>query len=1064
MDQDNSGKSENGASSHGDRLRKILSSKNKEQKVEPFDQGKFNGSSSSSENRPGGEALMENDSLEANKKMNLDDTQPLDTKSSVTSPIAESIEDDGNFETKMSDFVKRLKKNSGKLLTEIRRKIGQGGNGGGIFQQFKNNPGGCFLYGLIASVFMVILTGIIVLSFLIIQYFSIAAGLPSVDDLRQYASQFETTKIYDRSGNLIYEILDPNAGRRTFTPIDEISPEVIAATIATEDKDFYNNPGFDPWGIIRAFWQNYTSGEVVSGASTITQQLARTLLLSPEERMEISTRRKAREIVLAAEITRKYSKDEILELYLNEVYYGNLAYGIEAAAETYFNTTADQLDIAQASFLAGLPQAPAVYDIFTNREASLNRHLDVLNLMYTLSEERGCIEVNSLRVPVCVAIEEAVAAAQEIENFQFEKRQVDMPFPHWVNFIRTELEKQYDPQTIYRSGFRVYTTLDPELQRYAQNAVKKQVDQLVDNNATDGAVVAIRPNTGEILAMVGSADFFNEAISGQVNMAVSPRQPGSSIKPLTYTAAFEKGWTPATLIWDVRSEFPPSGNPDDPRDPYVPVNYDERFHGPVLARTALGSSYNVPAVKTLDFVGIYDDPQTPEKEGLISFTERMGITTLTRDDYGLSLTLGGGDVSLLELTGAYAVFANEGVRVPPYAIRRIEDHFGELVYEYEDDQANRVIRQDHAYLISDILSDNSARTPAFGSNSILNMPFRAAVKTGTTNDFRDNWTLGYTPDLAIGVWIGNADYTPMRNISGVTGAAPLWADVMQWAVENMLDGQPSNFRRPASIEEETICSISGTEPSDRCPREKSEIFAEGQPPLPEEEDLWQEIEIDTWTNLKAGPACSEYTEEELTLNIKDKWAKEWIMEKEAGRSWAESMGFEDPIIFTPDRECRGSDPQPSIVFVGLEEGMTIKNSPLDVFAVVSASDNFDRYVLQYGVGNNPDSWKTIDKGDEQYRQPKKLAEWDLTDVDASRITLRIYIYSTEDTFAEKRIHLNLQVPKPTPTITPTVDITPTETPVPTETSVPEDTPTPEPSATFTDVPEETDIPVPSDTP
>ena len=228
-------------------------------------------------------------------------------------------------------------------------------------------------------------------------------------------------------------------------------------------------------------------------------------------------------------------------------------------------------------------------------------------------------------------------------------------------------------------------------------------------------------------------------------MAVAPRQPGSSIKPLTYAAAFEKGWTPATLIWDVPSEFPPSGNPDDTRDPYKPVNYDGKFHGPVLARTALGSSYNVPAVKALDFVGIYDDPNTSEKEGLIAFAERMGISTLTREDYGLSLTLGGGDVSLLELTGAYAVFANNGAKQPAFAISRIEDHDGKVVFEHKA-QGEQVLRPEHAYLISDILSDNSARAPAFGSNSVLRLPFRVAVKTGTTNDFRDNWTLGYTPD------------------------------------------------------------------------------------------------------------------------------------------------------------------------------------------------------------------------------------------------------------------------------------------------------------------------------
>ena len=920
---------------------------------------------------------------------------------------------------------------------------GRGGRGGRGSRKPPRSSGagksGCLVRGLVILAFSFVIVAILGLSFILVQYFTIAAGLPSVDDLRQYASQFETTRIYDRNGSLIYEILDPNAGRRTYTNLDEISPFLIAATIATEDKDFYTNPGFDPVGIVRAFWQNYTSGEVVSGASTITQQLARTLLLSPEERSQITTQRKAREIVLAAEITRRYSKDEILELYLNEIYFGNLAYGIEAAAETYFSTTAAQLDLAQASFLAGLPQAPAVYDVYTNRDAAESRLSDVLGLMVQLSSERNCIRVNQSNVPICVTLDEAVAAAQEIDNTIFEYHNINMPYPHWVNYIRTQLEAQYDPQTIYRSGFRVYTTLDPTLQEYAQNSLTEQVNALAANNATDGALVAIQPSSGQILAMIGSADFYSESISGQVNMAVAPRQPGSSIKPLTYTAAFEKGWTPATLIWDVPSEFPPSGDPNDTREPYKPVNYDGKFHGPVLARTALASSYNIPAVKTLDFVGIYDDPATAEKEGFIAFAERMGITTLTRDDYGLSLTLGGGDVSLLELTGAYAIFANQGQRVAPYSIERIEDHSGSVVYQHEAPAAEQVISRDHAYLISSILSDNKARTPAFGANSMLNLPFNAAVKTGTTNDFRDNWTLGYTPDIAIGVWIGNADYTPMTNISGVTGAAPLWANVMQWAVDYYWAGEPSLFVQPDTVQERTICAVSGASPSSNCPGETRELFADGQPPLEKKDDLWKEVEVDTWTNLKASSACSEYVEEKLTINVSDKWAIKWLTENDTGKAWAKDMGFSSPLVFTPQEECGGDSSRPTIIFVGLEDDGKVTTPQLDIYGVVNATKNFEKFKLQYGVGNNPTKWKTLMSSEEQYTQPKHLIGWNVYEADATRITLRIYMESTKGTFAEKRIHLNLLLP----TLTPTMTLEPTETPVPTATLPPAATDTPE---------------------
>jgi len=502
------------------------------------------------------------------------------------------------------------------------------------------------------------------------QYFTIAATLPSVEGLKERASQFETTRIYDRNNQLLYEVLDPNAGRRTYIPLKQIAPSVIAATIATEDKEFYNHPGFDPIAIARALVANYTSGEVVSGASTITQQLARALLLGPNERTEITIQRKAREIILAAEITRRYSKDEILELYLNEIYYGNLAYGIEAAAETYFNTTADKLDFAQSAFLAGLPQTPAVYDIFTNRDTALYRLKQVLTLMYEASQEKGCIYVSTSPERICVEAQQAADAYVEIDGYNFVRRENQMVYPHWVNYIRYLLEQSYDAQTIYRSGFQVYTTLDPTLQSEAERIVKEQVNALADKHVTDGALVAIRPSTGEILAMVGSADFYNDAIAGQINMALKPRQPGSSIKPLTYAAAFEKGWTPATLIWDVPSEFPPSGDPNDARDPYKPVNYDGKVHGPVTVRSALANSYNIPAVKTLQFVGIYDDPNVQGEDGLIAFARRMGITTLDRKDYGLSLTLGGGEVTLMDMTSAFSVFANSGARVDPMAITK----------------------------------------------------------------------------------------------------------------------------------------------------------------------------------------------------------------------------------------------------------------------------------------------------------------------------------------------------------------------------------------------------------
>jgi 1A family penicillin-binding protein len=921
------------------------------------------------------------------------------------------------------------------------------------------NLQGCLIRGIILFLFALVLGLIIAAAVLVYQYFAIASTLPSVADIKASASQFETTRFYDRNGNVIYEMLDPNAGRRTYIPLEEISPYVLAATIATEDKEFYIHPGFDPAAIARALIQNYTSGEVVSGASTITQQLARALFMDASERTEQSYKRKAREIILAAEIERRYSKDDILELYLNEIYYGNMAYGIEAAAETYFNTTADQLTLEQAAFLAGLPQSPAIYDIFSNREATLNRDKQVLTLMYQMAKEHNCITVSNSAEPVCLEAQQAADAYIAIENYPFTQKTNPLTYPHWVMYIRALLEAQYDAQTIYHSGFQVYTTLDPWLQTEAQESVQEQVSALADKHVTDGALIALDPKTGDILAMVGSADFYNEEIDGQVNMAISPRQPGSAIKPLTYAAAFEKGWTASTLIWDVPSEFPPSGDENDPRDPYIPVNYDGRFHGPVTVRTALANSYNIPAVKALQFVGIYDDPATAEQEGLIAFARRMGITTLNRNDYGLALTLGGGEVTLLDLTSAFSVFADAGIRNEPRAITKILDYQGNVIYQSPDPTNSQVIRADQAYLITSILSDNKARSPMFGTNSVLNLPFDAAVKTGTTNDSRDNWTVGYTPDLAVGVWVGNADNSAMEGTSGITGAAPIWAEFMQKAELHLTNNFPSGFTRPADIEDHIICAISGTAPSDKCPDETSEIFAKGQPPLDKNNDLWKTVRVDTWTNLLASDACGDdFVADKYTLNVSDKWAIKWIREDSKGQAWAEGIGFSDPVLFTPSRACEKSDSRPMLEFTNLVKNQTIVENPLSIYAIVNASSGFKDFYLEYGLGEKPSKWKKIvPRGGSISGSPQELLSWDLSEIPSGPVVLRLVIESKDGGYARRSILINLLLPTPTPTETPTMTETPTETPTPTFTETPPisvmtEMPTPTPTETATILP------------
>ncbi|RJP50801.1 MAG: hypothetical protein C4583_09995 [Anaerolineaceae bacterium] len=940
---------------------------------------------------------------------------------------------------------------------------------------------GCAAYGLIGLFFAGVVLALILVSAAVFSYYSIARTLPSVDDLRSRASQFETTRILDRNGVVLYEILDPNAGRRTYVPLEKISPYVVAATIATEDQDFYNHPGFDFWAIVRALWENYRTGGEGGGASTITQQLARALLLSPEERAQRTVQRKAREIVLAAEITRRYSKDEILELYLNEIYYGNLAYGIEAAAETYFHTTADKLTLAQASFLAGLPQSPAFYDIYTNPEDTLIRHEQVLVLMFTISEEQNCIFVsNRPEEPVCADATSATLAADEIRNFTFPVPEYNMRYPHWVTYVRSILETKYDAQTIYRSGFTVYTTLDPQLQDEAQRIVANQMVALAPNNAHNGALVAIKPSTGEILAMVGSPDFDNDAISGQINMAVSPtRQPGSSIKPIAYVAAFEKGWTASTLLWDVPSEFPPSGLTTDTRPPYIPTNYDGKVHGPVTVRVALANSFNIPAVKTLNFIGVYDDPNTPQRDGMIAMAERLGITSLTAPDYGLALTLGGGEVSLLEMASAFSVFANEGKKVPPVAILKVTDFEGNIIDEYQPPAGEQVIRAEHAFLISSILSDNEARSWMFGRNSVLNLPFPAAAKTGTSGTARgdtaelifDNWTLGYTPDLVVGVWIGNADYTPMTNTTGSSGAAPIWSQFMQYAAPIVSGGNLRGFAPPAGIVEKNVCALSGTEPSQWCRGgQRSEYFASDQLPLPASKDLFRRIKIDAWSGLEASAACGEeFAEETMAIRVDDPWGRKWL-ETAQGRAWLESNNIPaNEVVFAPERECTADDPHPILEFSNLDDGDILREAEVEIRGTADATGGFKGWALDFGHSEDPDAWFPIVES----RQPVRngvLSVLNLNTVENGVIFLRLRIVGPNDAHAEKIIRLVVQLPNspteipPTeipPTLFPTA--TPTATPVPPTEIPPIEPPTATPTPTEI-LPTETETPTPTETP
>jgi 1A family penicillin-binding protein len=611
----------------------------------------------------------------------------------------------------------------------------------------------------------------------------------------------DSTKIYDRHGRLLYQVTLPQEGTHTYLRLDETSPSLRQATIATEDASFYRNPGFDVLALGRALAQNLRAREVVTGGSTITQQLVRNLYLSPEERSSQTIQRKVRETILAFRLTRHLSKDKILELYLNQVYYGNLAYGVEAAAQTYFGKSARHLDLAEASLLAGLPQSPARYDPLTDLAAAKARQTTVLSLM----ADAGYISRDEARAALA-------------EPLRFHENPFPIEAPHFVNYVRGLLEESFGADRVDRGGLRVYTTLDLDLQTTAETLVRGQVADLRDHQASNGALVALDPATGQIRAMVGSADYFDEEIDGQVNMALAARQPGSSIKPITYAAALERGYTAATPLADVRTAFLTHKG-----ELYVPQNYDGTFHGLVSMRYALASSYNVPAVRMMDEIGV---------DAVLHLARDLGITTLgDTDRFDLALTLGGGEVRLLDLAAAYAAFAAGGLRRDPVALLRVEDASGRVLYEWQPAPDQRVLSPQTAYILTDILADNSARTPGFGEDSPLRLSRPAAAKTGTTTDFHDNWTLGYTPGLVTGVWVGNADNRPMRQVSGVEGAAPIWHAFMEEALKAE---PPQDFPRPDGLVDVDICEPTGLRPGPWCLEPRREVFAAGSEPTASE--------------------------------------------------------------------------------------------------------------------------------------------------------------------------------------------------------------------------------------
>lgn len=724
----------------------------------------------------------------------------------------------------------------------------------------------------------------------------------------------ETTRIYARDGQtLLYELVDPLGGKRTVVPFDRIPQSLKDATIAVEDANFYQNPGVDLRGIARALLLNYQAQEVVSGGSTITQQLVRNVLLPPEERTRISFERKLREAILAYQVARTYSKDQILGIYLNEVYYGNQAYGVEAAAQAYFGKHVGELNLAEATLIAGLPQSPTTLDLYTNMAGARDRQQVTLDLMVKYG---------------FITAEQARAAAEAPINLA--PTTTSLVAPHFIFYVRKQIEDRYGPDTLYRGGLRVVTTLDLYWQAEAQRIVNERIVDLRKRNAHNAGVVMLSPE-GQILAMVGSVDYYDKTIDGEVNVTLAPRQPGSALKPIVYAAAMQRGWTPATVIWDTPVTFSLPGG-----GVYAPRNYDDRWHGPQRLRMALANSLNIPAVKAIEYVGV---------ENFVELAHRMGITTLNDTDrYGLALALGAGEVRLLDLANVYNTLRNSGHARDPLAILRVTNSRGEAL-ERATAAPGRQVLGDHgeqiAYLLTNILSDNVARWYMFGRGNVMELPDGrpAAVKTGTSNDWRDSWAVGFTPDVLVGVWVGNNDGAPMQEVAGANGAGVIWRALME-AYHN---GRPmQQFAQPPGFVETTICADTGALAGEACPHRTTELFIAGTEPKTSDVQF-KTVRVGDDGNCLAAP----YTPLDQIRERK------FVLYPPEFRAWADASGVPQP----PTDYCPPPQNQPDAAIALLTQPAA--DATITTTQVLVRGTARGAYALEFGAGRAPAEWKSI---------------------------------------------------------------------------------------------------------
>ncbi len=847
-----------------------------------------------------------------------------------------------------------------------------------------------------AGLLIMTLAGLIIAAGVIMMWYRdrLAPFADSIAALEHYVPAYQTARIFAADGSLIAALNSQETGARTMLPLQQISPYMIHAIVSQENERFFDDPGFDPIAIARAFMQNVSGGGIESGASTITQQIARNLVLRDRD---VTVERKVNEILVALEIANRYDKSRLLELYLNEVFFANQTYGVEAAANFYFGHGAVELNYAESALLASIVPFPLQNDPVTNREVAITGMRATMLKMLKI----GCLQFLHddwlERGPFCIAdgalapVDEgeavlvrtddsgriiggaAVLQIAEIEAADFRQGEAFLRYPHFVDYARAAVEAELGVDALFQRGISIHTTLNPALQDLAQAALSSQVRALTNiaSGVNSGAVMVSDPQTGAIRAMVGGPDY-NDPAAGQVNNALTFQQPGSAIKPFVMLTALQshegRYLTPASIIWDVPliEDLGAGGI-------YEPQNLDRRFHGPVSLRTALQNSYNVPTVKVFrDYVGV---------GRFANMADALGLQMPAESFLSLASALGANEVTLYDMMGAYGALANGGVRRPLYAIERITETVDgeEVELTRQRPAAEQVISPALAYLMVNIMSDDAARAPGIepGSNltlARLGIPTQnmVAAKTGTTNGRRDLWTMGFTRRAVVGVWLGTSDNSATYNTSGYHSAAPVWNEIMA-AATNWYPPVP--FDNPGGVVAREICRTTGTLAYADCPEPGTALFLHEQyPPLPAAGFL-QRVAVDSWTLLRANDFCTGHVIERNFVEIGEAAALEWLNDTEAGQAYADELGLSRPILPPPQAACAQGQAAPLINISSPNAGAVIRGA-VEIRGQVQAPE-FDKFELLYARADAPEDFFPISASlvqMPQYGTP--LGSWD----------------------------------------------------------------------------------------